>query len=476
MPLKNGSPNFIPSEVKRTWRIKNEAAMPRQREFLEISEKEEVEGIIANIGREVVKKRMVQREKVKTGEALGRVAAADVFSPLDIPPFDKATMDGYAVVASDTFYADENSPASLIIQGYIAAGEISSQRVGKGCCRGISTGAPLPDGADAVVMVEYTIEYEDEEAIVTNEEKKRVRIYKPVAPTENIMAKGSDIGRGAKIVRKETVLTPKETGVLAACGIKEVIVYTKPKVAIISTGNEIIAIEETVTSTTLPPGKIYDINSQTIVDSVRETGCIPLFMGIARDNREEIREKIKDGLKMDVDAIIVSGGTSAGVGDILPTVIEELGEIVVHGVDIKPGKPFLFALIKEKPVFGLPGNPTSALITFNLFVAPLLTKMAGVQREHEDRVPRKMNAKTGIRIFSERGRNEYVLVNLKRASKEKEKVTFFAYPILTGSGAITTLSNAEGYIFVEKGVEIIEEGEEVEVGLLSIKINQMPYF
>ena len=380
------------------------------------------------------------------GEALGRIASTDVFSLINIPPFDRATMDGYAVVAADTFYADENNPASLIIKGYVPAGELPSQDVESSYCLGISTGAPIPKGANAVVKIENTV--------LDDAEINKVMIYKPVAPNENIMLAGTDIKRGERIVKVGSKLTPRETGILAACGLNEISVLKKPKVAIISTGNEILVPGED-----LKPGKIYDVNAQSISDSVRDCGCLPLAPVIARDNIKEISESVKEALKMDADVIIASGGTSAGVGDLLHKVIEELGEIIVHGVDIKPGKPFIFGLIRGKPVFGLPGNPTSALITFNLFAATLLRTIAGI-RPLEDGEGR--SAKAAIRIFSERGRNEYVLVNLVPVNDD-----LLVYPILSGSGAITTLSKSDGYIYMVKGKEIIEEGEMVEVKLLT---------
>ncbi len=436
------------------------------KQFLEITEKEVVERVIADLSAKLAKKNVAETEKVIIGEALGRIASTGIFSPLNIPPFDRSTMDGYAVVASDTFYSAEDKPSSLIIKGYIQAGEFPShshQYVEKGYCVGISTGAPIPKGANAVVKVENAFEYVDVAMAVEGGEKgkkiKKVKIYKPVAPAENIMLLGSDIKRGEKIVRNGTTLTPRETGVLAACGIKEVFVRKKPSVAIVSTGNELVAPGDH-----LVPGKIYDVNAQTLNDSVRDTGCVPLFLGIARDSLEEISAKMKESLAKSVDVIIVSGGTSAGVGDLLPTAIEEFGEIIVHGVDIKPGKPFILGMIQGKPVFGLPGNPTSALITFNLFVAPLLRTMLRDYEEGERRKTKRIKVKAALRIFSEPGRNEYVLVNLVKM-KPPEEENFFAYPILSGSGAITTLSKADGYIFVEKGREIIEEGEKVEVEL-----------
>ncbi len=458
------------------------------KQFLEITEKKEVEELIAELSAKIAAEIVItmKTEKVRlgdgAGEALGRIASTDIFSTLDIPPFDRATMDGYAVIASDTFYAAEDNPSLLIVNGDIQAGEFPSpsQYVEKGHCAGISTGAPLPKGANAVVKVENTSDYEEGEeegegAGGKNRNIKTVKIYKPVAPAEHIMFAGSDIKRGEKIVVKGTRLTPRETGVLAACGIREVEVRKKPSVAVISTGNELVA-PGTQATTTLEPGKIYDVNAQTICDSVREvssdsgSGCVPLFLGVAKDNLEDLSAKLNESLAKGADVIIFSGGTSAGAGDLLPAAIERFGEILVHGVDIKPGKPFILGMVQGKPIFGLPGNPTSALVTFNLFVAPLLRRISGDYfyrgQEGKQNLERrkKVKATAAVRIFSEKGRNEYVLVKVNLAkTKPAEEANLLAYPILTGSGAITTLSNADGYIFVEKGKEIVEEGEEVEV-------------
>ncbi len=461
------------------------------KQFLEITEEGEVKRLIGDLSAELAKKITAgagagrgagagagggnvgagggKGEKVRTEEALGRTVVGDIFSPLDIPPFDRATMDGYAVLAADTFYADESKPATLVVRGYLKAGEFPSASqyggVEEGSCVGIATGAPIPRGANAVVKVENAFEFE---------KAKKVRIYKPVAPAENIMPAGSDIKRGEKVVKKGRLLTPRETGVLAACGVREVLVRKKPRVAVISTGNELVAPGEALS---LAPGKIYDVNAQTLCDSARENGCAPFSLGIARDEEGEISAKIRESLAKGAEVVILSGGTSAGVGDVLPAVIEGLGEILVHGVDIKPGKPFVLGVIQGKPVFGLPGNPTSALISFHLFVAPLLRAISGEGSEgwgrsegrggSEGRERRKrVKAKAGVRIFSEPGRNEYVLVNLARAeseSEEEQEEHFLAYPILSGSGAISTLAKADGFVFVEKGKEIVEEGERVEV-------------
>jgi molybdenum cofactor synthesis domain-containing protein len=436
------------------------------KQFLEIREQEEVAALISRVAAAVVEERTRTgraEEKVLLSDALGRVTAADLFSALDVPPFDRATMDGYAVVAADTFYADEDHPASQVVKGALSAGEAPTAPILKGTCMAISTGAPLPKGADAVVKLENTAAYQE---VAGGAELAKVRVYKPVAPGENVMPAGSDIARGACVVRRGTRLTPRETGVLAACGLAEVVVVKRPTVAIISTGNELIAPGEP-----LKPARIYDVNAQTLSDSVRDCGAIPAFLGVARDHLEELKAKLQQALDRDVEVILASGGTSAGVGDLLPVAAEAFGELLVHGVDIKPGKPFIFGRLHGKPFFGLPGNPTSALVTFSLFVAPLLRQLSGlavpVLECDVARSGQRIKAKAAQRIFSERGRNEYVLVTLAvtGTTGEQEERTTLAYPLLSGSGAITTLAKADGYIYIEKGKELIEEGEPVEVKL-----------
>ncbi len=434
------------------------------KQFLEITEQQAVKALIARAAAALVAKRTKSGrtvERVSITEALGRIAAAEVTSALDVPPFDRSTMDGYAVLASDTFYADEDHPSSLILRGTLFAGEQPTQTVTAGSCTGISTGAPLPKGSNAVVKVENTVAYtENHEGRSIN----KVKIYKPVAPAENVMRAGSDIKRGERILAASAVLTPRATGVLAACGLNDVLVHTKPHVAILSTGNELVAPGEP-----LAPAKIYDVNAQTLSDSVRALGCIPYAVGIARDTTEEISRTLRRAMEHDTDVILASGGTSAGVGDLLPKVIEERGEIMVHGVDIKPGKPFIFGMLEERPIFGLPGNPTSALITFNQFVAPLLRSLAGAVSTTDTliggRTGRTVTATVTQRIFSEPGRNEYVLVTLSAAESPEEPP--LATPILSGSGAITTLAKADGYLFMAKGQELLEEHELVDVVLFT---------
>ncbi len=374
-----------------------------------------------------------ESEHVALNQALYRVAAEHIIAPVDVPPFDRASMDGYAVLARDTFYSDEENPAELKFKDYITAGDNRKFEIVPGEAVGIATGAPMPKGANAVVMVEYT-----------HSEKSWVKIYRPVAPGENVMAAGSDIMRGETVLRKGTMLSPRETGVLAALGIMEVKVYRKPKVAILSTGDEIIAPGDSLNF-----GKIYDVNSRAIADSVIENGGDPFFDGIIEDNQELLKKKLMNLVSGEYDIIITSGGTSAGAGDISYKVIDELGKpgILVHGVAIKPGKPTIIGVAGGKPIFGLPGYPTSAMIVFYVFVAPIIRVLAGLPKEEITSI----DARASMRMFSAKGRYEYKLVNLVRASDG----SLSAYPV------------ADGYIEVPENVSMLSEGEEVKVALLS---------
>ncbi|HJX23756.1 MAG TPA: molybdopterin biosynthesis protein [Candidatus Bathyarchaeia archaeon] len=377
--------------------------------------------------------------------AHNRVLAQDVEAKIDVPPFDKATMDGYAVYAEDTFMAEEDEPAILKIIGKAFVGENTKLSVERGKAIEISTGAPVPRGANAVVMVEYT----DSEGDVLN-------IYRPVGPGENVIAAGSDIRAGELILRKGTLLTPRETGILAALGIPIIDCYMKPRVAILSSGNELIAPGKK-----LDDAKIFDINARSVSDSVTESGGKPLFLGIARDTLDDITLKIREGFKI-ADIVIASGGTSAGIGDLVYQVLDKLGKpgILVHGVSVRPGKPTIIGGVKGKPFFGLPGNPTSALMIFDIFVRPTIRAMAGLMAEERRRI---IDAKTAQKIYPSEGRREYLPVNIVRCDEEG----YMIYPVLTGSGAITTLAEADGFIEIPENRRFLKEGETVKVNLFS---------
>ncbi len=386
-----------------------------------------------------------ETEKVDLENALARVVARDYEAEIDVPPFDRSTMDGYAVLAEDTFEADEDSPVKLKIKGRIGAGDFSALDVKRGEAIEIATGAPIPKGANAVVMEEYT-----------SEDNGWVSIYKAVAPGENIMFAGADIMAGEMIVREGTILSPREIGVLSAVGISEVEVYRKPRVAVFSTGNELVKPGEKLES-----GKIYDVNSYTLINSIREDGGKVVFLGIARDNAEEIREMVQKAL--DFDIIICSGGTSAGAGDMIYKILDEWEPgVLAHGISVRPGKPTIIASLNGKPAFGLPGNPTSALMIYKIFVSPLIRKFSGLGRERSLEIEARLSTK----VFSSPGRAEFLPVNLVRG-----KEGFSAYPVAGHySGAITSLAETDGLIQIDSNKVIAEEGEKVTVQLFSGEI------
>lgn len=371
-------------------------------------------------------------ENVKIEEALGRVLAEDIVSPMDVPPFDRATVDGYAVRAEETFMASESEPVRLNVVGEINAGDEPKIELKPGEAVYVSTGAPLPKGANAVIQFE-DVDREGDEVI----------IYKPAYPGLGVMKAGADIPKGKLLLRKGTKLTFKDTALLSAIGIAEVPVFRKPRVAVISTGNEIVEPGKG-----LKTGQIYDINGRAITDAVRELGGEALFLGIARDDRKSLKALIEKGIEC-CDMVILSGGASGGIRDLTSSIIEELGEVKIHGIAIQPGKPTVIGLINGKPVFGLPGYPTSCLTNFTLLVAPLLRKLIGRGSE-----VRKIKKKLVHKVFSVKGRRQFLPVKI-----EGER----AIPILKGSGAVTSFVEADGFIEVPENVEILDAGEEVEV-------------
>lgn len=408
-------------------------------EFLNIMDPEEVEEIISGLPF------LAKIEKIPLEEAHKRVVAEDVYATINLPPFSRASMDGYAVKAEDTFKASEDEPVSLKLLEAVGAGDVPVEMVENGTCTEVSTGAPIPKGADGVVMVEST---EKINTTADEEGTKNILIYESIAMGQNIASEGSDVKSGEMLLKKGTSLTPDKIGVLSAIGLVEVPVYAKPKVAVISTGNEVV-----VPGQDLEYGKIYDINSRTISDSVKTCGCMPIHSEIVKDDYSALKNKINEF--EDADIIITSGGTSAGAGDVLRIVMDEIGEVLVHGIAVKPGKPTLIGLIPKESnkqvLFGLPGNPVAAVMVFHIFVAPFLRKAACLKVDSN--VP-KFNLKLSRRYRPARGRSHNVLVKIEGDT---------AVPILKDSGAIASLAGADGFIKVPKNVEIIEKGSLVEV-------------
>ena len=371
-------------------------------------------------------------EEVSLERALGRVLAEDVVSPIDVPPFDRATVDGYALRAEDTFMASESNPVKLRVIGEVHAGEEPGIVIEKGTSVYISTGAQLPEGADAVIQFE-DVDRQGEEII----------IYKPAYPSLGVMKKGTDIPAGRLLLKRGTKIGFKETALLSAVGVSRVRVYRKPRVAVISTGNEIILPGDQI-----EPGKIYDINGRAVTDAIRELGGEACFLGVSGDNSNTLAELILEGVAS-CDIVILSGGASGGMRDLTSSTIERLGKVYVHGIAIQPGKPTIIGEVDGKPIFGLPGYPTSCLTNFTLLVAPLLRKLIG--RESE---VRKVKKRLAHKVFSVKGRRQFLPVKI-----DGEK----AVPILKGSGAVTSFIEADGFIEVPENVEILDAGEEVEV-------------
>jgi molybdenum cofactor synthesis domain-containing protein len=383
-------------------------------------------------------------EEISLLEAYNRVLAEDVPSAFDIPPFNRSTVDGYAVKAEDTFGAEENQPVKLKVCGVVNVGEPPKISVAKGEAAEIVTGAPVPEGADAVVMVEDT-----------NRENDTLSVYSTVTRDENVMKKGTDIKKGLTVLKAGQVLGSREIGVLAALGTAKVKVHVLPSVAVLSTGAEV-----TEPGKKLPLGKIYDINAYSLSTAVLESGGKPVYLGVVPDDKTELRKALEHALAC-ADMVITSGGVSVGPKDLMPQTVDSLGKpgLIVCGIAVKPGKPTTIAWIGEKPVFSLPGHPTSALLMFHLLARPVIQLLSGRPTGEVATV----KAITGARMFSARGRRTFIMVKLKRDESNR----LMAEPVETGaSGAITTLAKADGFVEIAENQQFIDANEEVTVALL----------
>ncbi|HHE75591.1 MAG: molybdenum cofactor biosynthesis protein [Thermoplasmata archaeon] len=376
-------------------------------------------------------------EEIDILHSLHRVLAEDVISPINVPPFSRAAEDGYAVRAQDTFGAGTYNPKELIIVEEINTGEFKEIEIKNGECVKISTGAILPKNADAVVRVEDT-----------EEENGKIKVYRAVHPGFDVAPRGEDIKKGEKILEMGTFLTPPKIGSLAAIGISKVKVYSRPKVAILPSGDELQKPGEQ-----LKPGKIYDVNTYTISSIVKENGGEPVLFSYVRDEKKDIERKLKEALKYDV--VVFSGGSSVGDRDILIDVVSKYAKVLFHGVQIKPGKP-TWCAVGEKLIFGMPGFPTSCLSDSYQFLAPAIRKMARLPPKEEKIVKAKM----ARRITSTLGRMQFFTVRIKDG---------YAYPVYKTSGAITSMAYSDGYIIIPANVDLVEKDEEVEVHLWSFE-------
>ncbi|MDI3498655.1 gephyrin-like molybdotransferase Glp [Archaeoglobus sp.] len=380
----------------------------------------------------------LETEDVSVYNLYGRVLAEDIVAGFDVPRFNRAAMDGYAVKAEDTFGASVSNPIMLQLAGSVEIGEVPKVVVESGMAVRIMTGAMMPEGANAVVMLEHT-----------RLNGNFVEVLKSVTPMKNVSRVGEDIAAGEVVFRKGEILQPQDAGVIASLGIESVRVYRKPRVAVITTGNELAEVGEP-----LEGAKIYNSNNPMICNALLEFGFEAISLGIARDDEEELRNKLQKALEF--DAAVITGGTSVGAKDLVPDVVGEFGEIVFHGVSMKPGMPTGAAVVEGKPVFMLPGSPAAALLGFYTFAIPALYRMMNVRI-----IARKWSRQKGVlqgRIPSEIGVRSNV-----RVLWEDGKV----YPIrISGSGILSSFVRANALLVVPEDKEGYEEGEEVEVTLL----------
>ncbi len=421
----------------------------KQEQFLTVIDRDEAERRF----RAALDLRPLAAEDVPLEAALGRVLARDVVAPLDVPSFDRSNVDGFALRAEDTFGANDDHPRRLALTGEVlGTGVVPRRTVGPGQATTIATGAVLPRGADAVVMIEHT-----------DAEGDTLVVRRPVTPGANVSFAGTDVGRGETVYRRGDLLTSRETGVLAAIGLAAVPVVRRPRVAIVSTGNELVP-----PGRPMRPGGVYDSNATILADAVRELGGEPVPLGIVPDDRAALDAALRTALEADV--VLLSGGTSKGEGDLSYRVVGELGPpgILAHGVALKPGKPLCLAAVRVAaaghdsgfrtvPVVILPGFPTSAIFTFHEFVAPVIRRLAGRAEEPADVI----RARLPLRVNSERGRTEYLLVGLVAGPGE-----WVAYPMGKGSGSVTAFSRADGFVTIPRQQEYLDAGTVVDVRLL----------
>ena len=374
-------------------------------------------------------------ERIDLDTSVGRVLADAVVADRDVPPFDRAAMDGYAVVAEDTVGATRMEPRLLQWVETVHTGGVPSRSLGAGQCTQIATGAPMPAGATAVVMVEET----------DRRDGDRVAIFTPVYPRQHVGRRGADIRTGAELLHPGDLLTPSRIGSIAALGIAEIEVYARPRVAILSTGNEIVAPGQP-----LGPGQIYDINRFTLGSVIREHGGVPVPRPTAADNLDELSAAVDACLEHDI--LVFSGGSSVGERDLTLDVIQRKGQILFHGIAVKPGKPTVFGTIGATPVLGMPGYPTSCLSNAYMLLVPVLRRLA--------RLPihrcRTVSVPAAQRFVSTTGRHQFYTVRV---------VDGLAVPAFKASGDITSMSQADGYIEIPAQTDIVEKGETVEVKL-----------
>jgi putative molybdopterin biosynthesis protein len=389
--------------------------------------------------------RHLPSEQRRLADALGCALAQDVFAPIDVPPFDRSNVDGFAVRSADLASAAEAAPVRIVLNDEVIACGVAPERpVLPGTATPIATGGPVPRGADAIVMLEYT----------QASGARAIDIRRAVSPGQFVSYAGSDIARGEAVLHAGTIIGSREIGMLAACGIAEVPVVRRPRVAVISTGGELVQPGEPLWS-----AAIYDTNGAILAAAISENGGEAVFLGAVPDDEEQLEAAMRKALG-ESDMLVLSGGTSKGAGDISHRIIARLGQpgIIAHGVALKPGKPLCLAVCGGKPVVILPGFPTSAMFTFHDMIVPALRRMAGLP----PRPDTKVTAKVPVRIASELGRTEFVMVSLVEGTHG-----LLAYPSGKGSGAITSFAQADGFLRIDALADQLPAGTEAEVTLFT---------
>jgi molybdopterin molybdotransferase len=374
----------------------------------------------------------------------GRVLSRDIVSPEDLPGFARSTMDGFAVLAGDTFGATEGSPAYLSVKHEIPMGEEPDFDLRKGEAAKISTGGMLPRGADAVLMLEHAQQVDE----------NTIEAQRPVAPGENVIQRGEDARKGELVLKRGWRLRPQDVAVLAGVGVTELDVYERPRVSIVSTGDEVVPA-----SHPLRPGLVRDMNSYSLAGFILSEGGVPLKKGILKDEYKAIREACERSLE-DSDMVLITGGSSVGARDMTARIIADLGRVLFHSVSVKPGKPLIAGIAGSTPIFGLPGHPRAVTVCFDNFVRPALRRMAGIAEERAVDLKRTVSARLTKSISSSSGRQEFFSVALELVEGELRAV-----PLLGKSGLITTAVRADGTVSVPEGRSGLDKGELVEVRL-----------